>query len=727
MSQKNYFGQLELYRERMILCKMIDSDPILEMYIFESTQMIEQTEAVILDCETANAFSSDSINEIFRNMHTLKGSSAMMQYMHIADTAHAVEDLFHLLRERQPEAVDFNTLSDVVLQSVDFFKTEIGKIASGESADGSAVSLINQIQHFITTGLQESGGESETNISSDIEPLYVYHAIIHFYKDCEMENIRAFQLIHHLEEVAVRFFHDPADLIDNADSCIRDIKDRGFHLMVESALHYEQMHEFLMKTSYLDTLELQFVEAWPGEEPKGEAIKAEVPEAAPREPASTRLEFNALAASSLDPGSSSNPEEANMPSAVQKALSNSKPSSHSPMISVHVDKLDRLMDLVGELVIAEAMVTSSDGIYNSNGDSHSFKASSQLRKITSELQDTVMSIRMIPLTATFHKMRRVSRDMSRKLNKAIEFVIVGEETEIDKSVIDHISDPLMHLVRNAIDHGIESADERNASGKAVSGTITLEARNIGSDVLVIVKDDGKGLNRDKIIAKAVSNGLLDAGQLELSDREAYNLIFQPGLSTQDQITEFSGRGVGMDVVASNIEQVGGIIYVDSVPGGGTTVTMKIPLTLAIIDGMNVRVGTTHYTLPTTSIKESFRPLQQQLLSDPDGNKMVMVRGEIYSIVSLHERFQGTAADTDYTKGILMMVEQDGKSLCLFVDELIGQQQVVIKPLPAYFRKLNRSSSGLSGCTLLGDGSISLILNMAELTGSSHKVSNNSSF
>jgi len=676
---------------------MKESDPILEMYIFESTQMIEGTEAVILDCEDASSFSPDSINKIFRNMHTLKGSSAMMQYLHIADTAHAVEDLFHILREKQPAGLDFNSLSDLVLQSVDYLKDEVRKISQNEPPGGTAIALVNQIQQFIVS-LQSNEASSHS--------LFVYHAIIHFYNDCEMENIRAYQLVNRLNEVAERYFYDPEELIENND-IVRNIRDRGFHIVLETPLNYEQTHEFLMKTSFLQNLELQMLDAWPGEQLR---------DGAPAKDAAFLA--NELESERLNTHDPATAEKLNPIQALQSELAAIRSAAHSPMISVHVQKLDRLMDLVGELVIAEAMVTSSNDLHSGNGDSPLYKAASQLRKITGELQDTVMSIRMVPLTATFHKMRRVTRDMCRKLDKEIEIVIIGEETEVDKSVIDQISDPLMHLVRNAIDHGIESAEVREAAGKPLYGTVTLEAKNIGSDVLLIVKDDGKGLNRAKIIERAQQNGLLGAQHGELSDRDAYNLIFQPGLSTQDQITEFSGRGVGMDVVARNVEQVGGMIYIDSVPGEGTTVTMKIPLTLAIIDGMNVRVGQSHYTLPTTSIKESFRPLHNDLLTDPDGNRMVMVRGECYSILDLHERFHDRREQTDFTQGVLIMAEQNGKSLCLFVDELLGQQQVVIKPLPAYLRKLKRSS-GLSGCTLLGDGSISLILNMAELVGISH--------
>jgi len=303
--------------------------------------------------------------------------------------------------------------------------------------------------------------------------------------------------------------------------------------------------------------------------------------------------------------------------------------------------------------------------------------------------------------------------MCKKLGKDVQLNLIGEETEVDKNIIEHISDPLMHLIRNSIDHGIEPPEDRQALGKPQTGTVTLEARNAGSDVIIIVKDDGRGLSKEKILQRAKEKGLLDKPEDEMSSHEIYNLIFLPGFTTKDNITEYSGRGVGMDVVIKNIEAVGGSVSVDSIEGGGTAFTLKIPLTLAIIDGMNIKVGNSRYTIPTISIKESFRPKYTDIIKDPDNNEMIMVRGQCYPILRLHEYYGVAGAVTDLTQGILIMAEAKDKVVCIFADELLGQQQVVVKALPNYIRN-TRKIRGLTGCTLLGDGSISLILEVGEL-------------
>ncbi|GAE87690.1 signal transduction histidine kinase CheA [Acetivibrio straminisolvens JCM 21531] len=338
------------------------------------------------------------------------------------------------------------------------------------------------------------------------------------------------------------------------------------------------------------------------------------------------------------------------------------------------------------------------------------KAARQLNKLTNELQDVVMSIRMVPLSMTFQKMNRIVRDMGKKLNKSIELEIIGEETEVDKNIIERISDPLIHLIRNAVDHGLEDAEERVAKGKPPAGKITLEAKNAGGDVWIFVKDDGRGLNREKILKKARVAGLIHKPENELTDKEIYSFIFTPGFSTKDNVTEFSGRGVGMDIVSNNISMVGGTIFVDSVPDNGTIISIKLPLTLAIINGMSIKVGKSRYTIPTISIKESFKVKNEAIITDSEGNEMIMVRGEVYPIVRLHRFYKIDTAVTDINDGIIVMVENDSKVICIFADELLGEQQVVVKALPKYIKKVK----GIGGCTLLGDGSISLILDIAGL-------------
>jgi len=365
------------------------------------------------------------------------------------------------------------------------------------------------------------------------------------------------------------------------------------------------------------------------------------------------------------------------------------------------------------MVIAEAMVTQNPEVINLELDSFQ-KAARQLQKITVELQDVAMSIRMVPLSTSFHKMHRIVRDMTKKLGKEAELVLIGETTEVDKNIIEHISDPLMHLVRNAVDHGIEMPDIRQEKKKNRKGQVTLEAENVGGDVLIMIKDDGRGLNKDEIYKKALSQNLISP-DAELSDREILNLVFAPGFSTNEEVTEFSGRGVGMDVVTKNLEAVGGSISIDSVQGEGTTTTMKIPLTLAIIDGMNIRVGEAIYTLPTISIKETFRANASSILKDPSGTELIQVRGDWFHIVRLHEKFNVKPDSYNLSEGIMIMVEQDEKYICLFADELLGQQKVVVKPLPQFIRHYKNITS-LTGCTLLGDGNMSLILNVVGIMG-----------
>jgi two-component system chemotaxis sensor kinase CheA len=383
-------------------------------------------------------------------------------------------------------------------------------------------------------------------------------------------------------------------------------------------------------------------------------------------------------------------------------------------ISVNVNKLDRLMDLVGELVISVSMVVSSPDLEGLQLDNFE-KAAALLTKNTGELQDVIMSVRMIPVSSTFHKMHRIIRDLSRKLGKEVELTILGEETEVDKNIIDNLSDPLMHIIRNSMDHGLEDREDRAAAGKPPVGRIVLEARNSGSDVIISCTDDGRGLDRDKIFAKAHRQGLIAKPDWEYTDKEIYNFIMLPGFSTNEQVTELSGRGVGMDVVKKNIEKVGGNVLLDSVPGQGMTVMIRIPLTLAILAGIEIRVGRSFYIVPTLNIRESFKPRVKDIIIDPDGNEMILFRGECYSIVRLHRLFQVQTDVARFEDGVIIMVEDEGHMVGLFADKLVGEQQIVVKPIPSFILRRIGKIRGVSGCTILGDGSISLIIDVKALT------------
>lgn len=378
-------------------------------------------------------------------------------------------------------------------------------------------------------------------------------------------------------------------------------------------------------------------------------------------------------------------------------------------VRVDVEKLDSLLDLVGELVIAEAMVAQSPDLKGLNVSLDRFEKSvRQLEKISRDLQDRATSIRMIPLSGTFRRMIRLVRDLSQKAGKKVELELIGEETEVDKTVIEQINDPLVHIIRNSIDHGIETPQERRQSGKNHVGKVTLEAKYVGGEVWITVHDDGRGLSREKILSKAIERGILSGEGSDLRDEDIWQLVFQPGFSTAEKVTDISGRGVGMDVVKRNIENIRGKVEVYSEAGRGSSIILRIPLTLAIIDGMMVRVGKTRYMIPLIAVKESLQPAGKDITRTMDGQEIVNIRGKLLPVVRLHELLNVRADCATLTEGIILIVENQGRSICLFVDEQLGQQQIVIKGLSNYFGAIQC----VSGCTILGDGEISLIIDVA---------------
>ena len=670
-------------------------EPMLDMFIFETTQLIEQLEQSIISIEKSGAYTEAAIHEIFRVMHTIKGASAMMLFENISSLSHAMEDLFYFLREEKPAETSDPRITDMVLEGIDFIKTEVGKIVKGQEPDGDVSALISHIKAYLHALKPEQplrkagprrGPEPLKEALFGAAPLNAclakpaaYEAVLYYEEGCEMENVRAFADVQALREVAWDISYLPEDIIDD-DGSIETIRREGFKIKFTSDRSLEEMQAYFYENVvFLRDLKLQALEP----EEVGQAPETEKEETGQENPAPPKE------------------KEARFTTANQS------------IISVKIAKLDKLMDLVGELVISEDMVLQNPDLKGLELDNF-HKAARQLQKITGEIQDVVMSIRMVPLATTFQKMNRLVRDMSRKQGKEVVLEILGEETEVDKNIIDHLSDPLMHIIRNAIDHGIEPAGERRARGKPAAGTIVLEAKNAGGDVLISIKDDGKGLDRQKILARARENGLVNRPEKELSDKEIYTYIFFPGFSTKDRVTEYSGRGVGMDVVTKNIGAVGGTVTVDSVPGEGSTLQLKIPLTLAIVDGMTIRVGKSSYTIPIISIKESFKAGEKDVITGPDGNEMLVLRGRCYPVLRLHRRYNIQTRITRISDGIILMVESEAGSHCIFADELVGEQQVVVKALPGYIKNFKKAR-GLAGCTLLGDGSISLILDIGDLT------------
>lgn len=691
-----------------------DRDQMLDMFIYESTQLIEQLEEIMLNTEKDGELGSDNINEIFRIMHTIKGSSAMMMYNHISKLAHSVEDLFYYIRENKPQNIDISEICDLVLAASDFIKAEVSKVNDGKESDGDETDIEAKIKAYLNvlsgknenTPAQEAKSSSqEPNKAAEPENSEVkqeqevpkddkrYIVKLYFEEGGQMENVRSYTISRNLQEFTHQMYTYPKDLLNTVPELILE---NGFLIFFATNLEENQLRPIFEEALFLKSYEMTRVESYQNELEKynlttGDTAKANDIQAAKTAPAGNNSDNNKIA-------------------------NNAHPAAHNgeskgnklSLISVNVNKLDSLMNLVGEIVISESMVTKNPDLNGLQLDNFN-KASRQLRKLTDELQDIVMSIRMIPIAGTFQKMQRIVRDMSRKLNKDVEFVTVGEDTEVDKNIIDHLSDPLMHLIRNAMDHGVESEEERVKQGKAPKARVTLTAHNTGGDVMISVSDDGQGINKKKIIEKAKAHGLLTKPESELTEKEIFALLLLPGFSTNEKVTEYSGRGVGMDVVKKNIEEVGGSISIKSIEGEGSTFTIVIPLTLAIADAMELSVGKSIYTLPTVSIKESFRAKEKDIIYDNDGNEMIMIRGNVYPIIRLYDLFK---IETDINKledGILIMIEGDNKAACIFADKLLGEQQVVVKPMPKYLLHYAVKESGIEGCTIRGDGSISLIL------------------
>jgi two-component system chemotaxis sensor kinase CheA len=700
------------------------NDSILEMYIFESETLLDQLEEILLQSEDNAELTPDDINEIFRIMHTIKGSSAMMEFDMLAHSSHKLEDLFFVIRENGIKQEDFGDLMDLVLNFSTFLKGEVEKIKNNETLLDENDQLIietdaflNRIKGLSQETTEKAQAENSDSISDDgqLETLEavveddlfgdmsfeeisndateevednmdivltgdkpnVYCIHTRFNVDSQMENIRAFMLVNKLESIGKVSKMIPEQLNNNPEAAGIILKN-GFFCHLETTADKETIENIAL--SILSVKSIEFLDC----------AQEDV----------------------IEPEIDTKPETVEIgKKAPEKAVDAKQQKNNvQNLISVDLNKLDTLMNLIGEIVITESMVFGSVGMEGKRDESFE-KASTQLQKLTDELQDIVMSIRMIPIAGTFKKMQRIVRDVGKKLKKEVEFITMGESTEVDKTIIDGIADPLMHLVRNSMDHGLESTEERIAAGKNPIGKVILSAQNVGGDIIISVSDDGKGLDPVGIMEKAKEKKLLVKPEEEYSEKEILNLIMAPGFSTKETVTEFSGRGVGMDVVKKNIEKVGGSISIESEKGSGTNIFLKIPLTLSIISGMEVLVGEDIYEIPISNIRETFKITSNQLIKDPDNNEMVMIRGVCYPLIRLHDIFEDKKCETHIEDGILMLVDSGDTFACLFMDDLIKKHQIVVKPIPKYLNHYSIKNSGIAGCTILGNGSISLIVDI----------------
>lgn len=710
-------------------------DGMLDIYLFENSQLLEKLQEIVLEQKDAECFDEDAINEIFRIMHTIKGSSGVMMFEDIASLAHKLEDVFYYLRETHPQNVPHLELVEHVLAVADFMLAEMTKLNDGGQADGSSKELISNLDDFLSSIKGESDRKKDDVIKENVheEPTQFYLAPMattssKFFKiyitysgGIQLANVHAYKIVYSLKEIAEDLLYSPEDILTNEKSA-DEIAENGFKILLQTQSEEADIRE-LIKEGY-DIKKVEITECTSKEFGMGfaafgseilidldssvediekEAQKAEAGEPAKKE--EKNIAPGDFVIESKEPGK-------------QKTLAKDKPKKQdkATFISVDVAKMDMLMDLIGELVISESVVLQNPDLQVPGLKLDNFnKAAGQMTKISTDLQNVIMSMRMVPLTTTFQKMNRIVFDASRKVGKDVEFEMIGDTTEVDKNIIEHISDPLMHLVRNSVDHGIEPNEERKNKGKDTKGKVTLSAKTESGKVWISVQDNGAGLDREKILKKARKQGLLDYTRDDDSytDKEVYQFITLPGFSTNEKVTELSGRGVGMDVVVSNITAIGGALEIESVPGEGSTMTLKIPLTLAIIDGIVMHVGDTKFVIETGMVKEFVGLRGNRIIRQPSGKEFVMIRGDGYPVLRLDKWYHIGGARKDDEECMLVVIEVEKKTICLLVDSLRGKQEIVVKPIPSYVKKVK----GISGCTQLGDGSIALILDAAGLIDS----------
>ena len=667
-------------------------ESMLDMFVFETSELLEKLDEILMRTEN-DVLAPDDVGEIFRVMHTVKGSAAMMGLTNMSGLAHSLEDLFSLIREDPNISYDKPRLYELLYEGSDGLKNETENLAddsipltdfSDLTARCRAFAAEMQGKPAEVQTAQKSGGTGGENYYSpdDGDDVFVFR--VTYDETCMMPDIRAMVLLNQVKAQCEVIMTDPADLDD--DSAGERISENGFIVKVKTDKP-DTIAEHLKAGINVSGAEL--VERKSAEPPKPETPAPETPAAQPEQTAQ--------------------PEK--------KSPAKKQEEKGGAMISVRIEKLDRLMRLVQELVISESGVLHSSDLAPHRTSMPNFeKSARELKKLTDELQDLVMSVRMVPISGAFNRMNRVIRDMNKTLGKGVELVTVGEDTEVDKSVADMLGDPLMHLVRNAVDHGIETPEERAAAGKTEKPTCTLAAFYEGNDVIVTVTDNGAGMDPNVLLEKARQKGILTKPMGEYTDEDCYNLIMAAGFSTNTAVTQYSGRGVGMDVVKQNLEKVGGTLKVDSQLGVGSTFTIRVPMSLSISSCMGIRICGQEYALPISSLKEVFRAEADELIVTPDGKESVLRHGsdKVLKVIRLDDHFGLDGGKRDLTEGIMLVCTTAQGEAALFTDEIIEEMQIVIKPFSPFLAAFGLKERGLSGTSVLGDGSIILVLDIGEI-------------
>lgn len=651
---------------------MDDLSEFHDVFFDEATEHLDGMESLLLGIN-ANAPDTEQLNAVFRAAHSIKGGAAMFGFKDITELTHEMETVFDRVRKGQMPLS--KELVDVFLTSGDLLRMMLA-VRKGERDDVPQVEvaglcvklrLFLEVKAPTTDKIPAKAAASRAKASS----IEATPAASIAPSQAE-EKISAT-----LPETRIRKRKTKKNVEKDSSAITTGISIRTSASRFQAGNSDAPPAVLAPPSSTMEEDDFGlFVPA--------EMLPANLPEAAAASSSETKIR---------ESKSGTRPEGAH-----------AAPDASS--IRVSVQKVDQLINLVGELVITQAMVAQAA----SRSDPRLHQALSQLERNTRDLQESAMSIRMLPMSFVFGRFPRVVRDLADKLGKQVELKTEGEGTELDKGLIERIVDPLTHLVRNSLDHGIEMPAAREAAGKPAKGTITLRAFHRGGSVMIEVSDDGAGLNRERLLSKARERGASVSDSM--TDQEVFQLIFDAGFSTAEKITDVSGRGVGMDVVRRNIREMGGNVEINSRLGTGTCISIRLPLTLAILDGMSVAVGKEVFIIPLTYIIESLRPAAADVKTVGGKGKVVRVRGEYLPLLSLHEVFNLRPEAADVHQGMVVILENEGRKSAMFVDALVGQHQVVIKSLESNFRKVQ----GVSGATIMGDGKVALILDVAALVG-----------
>lgn len=671
----------------------IDMSQFHQTFFEESLEGLAEMEAQLLGIEAgidgddhSALFEADreSLNTIFRAVHSIKGGSSTFGFSQVSEFSHVLETLLDDLREGKCEKS--RSLVSVLLRSVDTLRELLQGAQNGTGIMQSVVtSMVNELKEFQATDLaaQKStipavtASEKVSGWNIEFRP----HSNIFLTGNDPLRIVRALSDIGNVS-VEVDASRTPSWSKYNPEESFLSWK-----IKLDGQVSEQQIQDIFMWV--IDDCELVLSPIKLQLEPRQNVTQADEPR----------------------------PQEENRRQGERRQTDRRDSQTASQSIRVSIPKIDEMVDLVGELVITQTMLNRYNGHLEQQDLPSLFESLSQLERNTRELQESVMRIRMLPVSFAFNRLPRAVRDLGQQLGKEVDLKIIGEQTELDKTVIERISDPLMHLVRNCVDHGIESAEQRKAEGKPELAIVRVEAFQKGGNVIIEIEDDGHGINREKVVKKAIERNLIEA-DANLSPEEIDELVFLPGFSTADKVTGVSGRGVGMDVVRSNIRALGGSAELKSVPGKGTLFTLRLPLTLAIMDGLSVSVGQQTYILPLLSVAESVCLSANQVSRPGGGSELFAYQGGYLPLLRLHELFNIPHRFTDVTEGIVVVVDVDGRQAGIFVDELVGQQQVVVKSLETHYKKV----PGIATATILGDGEVALILDISTLARMAHESS-----